>query len=345
MKRIDNNIYWIIWLLIVVEYGDCRAKSHETKKPKAKFENPNGDQLDGQILHGDPNFHHKNATVDVHKKLNLNLSEPSLKELEKELKIPGHQFKNEHRPYGLNDTQPSVDKIEEKIKIAGHENNKHHDAKNHTLDQPSLDLAEKIIKIDGHENDDKTSSKKRGNMQPSNDFLFGTAPRRSVKARRTNKLKNKGHAEPSIEILEQQISVNKSDRAGHGNRPNRSDILPSYEGFQGVLMGGDETFQVKANKSKHTPKPADMDDFRSWLKTEEKKSKLSRFKKLKEELTDMEKRIYDGRSKQSHTTSSSVGSVAYVHGKRENFKERLDMVIRELEREEELRKKKIKTDL
>jgi hypothetical protein len=150
---------------------------------------------------------HENDLKHATKKHNI--SEPSVDDLEKKIKIPGHE--RDVRDTGKHKVvDPSVDELEKKIQIAGHEHEKLKDTKKHNVSEPSVDNLESQIKIAGHENEKLKKNPKVNMKEPSVDEL-------------ESKIKIPGHEhdpparlhhninEPNVDLLENQIKVNKKD--------------------------------------------------------------------------------------------------------------------------------------
>lgn len=309
-----------------------QTTTHSTKTRKL---GPSEDLLESEIkIKG-----HENDTISSSKTLKLNVNQPSVDKLEKILEIPGHEKdKKLLPPKKLNISEPSVDAIEKILKIQGHERDKPTAPArlNSSLIEPSVNEAEKQIKISGHENE-TISSNRIFRMEP---FVDGRLPYENRKFKyaqmieKRQKLKN---IEPSNDQLERMIEITNGS-LNESPKSNRSDILPSYEGFHGVLMHGDETFQDKLGHNLTSVKPADLDDFKTWMTRQEKENKLDRFKKLHDEFEGMNRKMED--HDEFKTKEDRLSDA-------ENRKrsEKLKRAIREIEKAQADQMRRRKTDL
>lgn len=253
---------------------------HATKTRKLS---PSVDFLESEIkIKG-----HENETNSARK---LNVSEPSVDNLEKILEIPGHEKDKKNLPKKLNISEPSLDAIEKILKIQGHDKPEPNRL-NISQMEPSLNEAEKLLKIPGHENETSTNER-IFRMEP---FVDGRLPYENRKFKyaqmveKRQKLKN---VNPSNDQLEKLIEITNGS-LNESPPINRSDILPSYLGFQGVLMHGDETFQEKSGHNLTSVKPADLEDFKTWMSKQENENKLDRFRRLHDEFEGMNRKMKD----------------------------------------------------
>lgn len=302
----------------------------------------------------------------------LNITDPSVDDLEKKLRIPGHENEKNRNPQ-LNITDPSIDKLVNEVKIPGHENETNLMANQKlNITGPSVDEIEKELRIKGHENEKPIGNKSNYNflsyekyqqylillntvikigkifkMAPSVDEIDGELIHGNPKFKHHGLKKKIGDTkqnltkiEPSIEFLEKQVKV-VNGSLNEQIKINRSDILPNHEGFVGVLARGDETFVV--GELNVTRRPADIEDFKTWMQSQEKESKLNRFKRLQNEFENLNKRMDDHDFKPKLKTVEGDKS---EKGLKKDPNERLAQVIKELEEEEiRLKKNSIKTDL
>jgi hypothetical protein len=368
-----QTAYTFILLVSCLFQFVCLApQTSQTTSDKSKIQEPNLEHLEGQLLHKNSSFIHGNEPVDKQPQ-KLNISDPSVVDLEKKIEIAGHENEkvnnNNNNGGRLNISEPSSGDLEDKIKIGGHENDKEEviadKMKNPSLEyleekikisghendkkevagimkNPSIESLEEKIKISGHDNEQKSDVKVK-NMEPSMGDLDGELLHANPKFRHEKKEKgaittvhmNLSNMEPSNDLLENQIKVNHSDNlVNETARINRIDILPNYEGAHGVMMSGDETYVRDASNDSRTLKPADLDDFKTWMANEDKSSKLNRFKRLAEEFSNLNKHMDDHDFQVINDNLNALRD-----GK--NPGEKLASVIKELE-EEETRKRKFK---
>lgn len=166
-------------------------------------------------------IHRQNSSL-IQKDHNLNISEPSVDNLETEIKVKGHVWKeSDGKVHGKEG--PLLDELENKIKIGG----KHpkDTQQHHRVEQPSIDHLESEIKIDKQ---DKEEKKTNNHIEPSLDqFEKSDLLRRNPKF--NNQVNNKidlAKAEPNPDALEKEIQVPvdknaKSDSNRDHKEPNK----------------------------------------------------------------------------------------------------------------------------
>lgn len=243
-------------------------------------------------MHNNSKFNH--TEIKNLKKQKLNVSEPSVDNLESGLKISGHEMQKNIN-LKLNVSEPSVDILESEIRVSGHENDIELSNKKLNISEPSVKELENKIKVSGH----KLEAFKRqniSNMEPSlgqleEKLVHGISGFNHNKNKPTGKM-HLTSLEPSVDFLEAQLKVEHDTKL---DKNETKIFLPGYEGFHGIIEHDNEAFQHDGNKSDHlsSVKPADIDDFKNWLENQSKVSKIGRFKRLHEEFSNLNRRMDD----------------------------------------------------
>lgn len=289
---------------------------------------PSLDRLEAEIkIQG-----HENETKSRGKS-SVNVNEPSVDDLERKIKIPGHDKEKQQVKQKLNLSEPSVDAVEKVLRVQGHNLSESSSRKrlNASIIEPSVDDAEKQLKVSGHENE-TAGNRRHFKMNPNVDKGMTYDNPRFKYAQMLEKRQQKlRHVVPSDDQLEKLIEITNGS-LNEAPRINRTDILPSYEGFHGVLMHGDETF-LSNNETLTSRKPADLDDFRKWMEKQVNVSKLERFKRLDDEFESLNKKMEDHDEFKRRDEDKDAAP-----------REKLKRAIREIELEQEARKKR-KIDL
>lgn len=273
---------------------------------------------------------HENETdKSADKKKNVN--EPSVDQLERKIEISGHEKdkKELNLKQKLNISEPSVDAIEKVLEVKGHGGEEGKITKKVSVNEPSVNEAEKELRVRGHDNETLSTDDKRIlNMEPQVD---GRLPYDRFKYGRVMRAEKLKHVEPSFDQLEKMIEI-KNGSLNEAPRVNRSDTLPSLDGFHGVLMLDDESALV--NDSTRV-KPADLDDFKKWMTDQASENRLDRFKRLNDEFETLNRKMEDHDVQRADRDADEDA--------RGKPSEKLKRAIREIEMAD--RKKRTKTDL
>lgn len=231
--------------------------------------------------------------------------------------------------------------LEKQLEIKGKKLEKNNKNAKINVNKPSLDQLEKELEIKGHHKGTTLKLKlKKSDLNPSLDKLEAELLHNNPKfdhkiklVTTTKQVKNR-KMQPSLEYLNKQVEMSKDKMTKFEKNITGKKILPSYEGFHGILVHGDESYNKEHNHTTNR-KPADLEDFKIWLESEQKKSKLSRFKELHDEYSKLGKKIVHD-DDENYLVTESVG----VDLKQRDLGGKLAQAIKDLEKEELDQKRK-----
>jgi hypothetical protein len=290
----------------------------------------------------------------------LNISDPSFK-LENEIRIQGHESDLIQSTKKHNISEPLVDRLEETIRIGGHEKDVL-DNGHHNISEPSVNNLENEILV--NQQNEAVRANEKEKIEPSVGRLEADMMLNNPKFRHYAKLNGKmdiKKAEPALSHLQEAIRVNITEDESAKNKQHQDNkvILPGYESFHGVMVHYDEAFQnsgkdMHVNGGSSSMKPADLEDYKTWLDQENKVSKLLRFRKLHEEFARLSKKLNNQKINIHYDDDDDLLSNDNL--KKENLEsfnannllkleEKLLQTIKKLEEEETKKKAKIRHDL